>query len=285
LNRTAANAIAGLPNGTTQADDATSGPLDFAAFDPSGQVAGGDDTMPPFTGDDLGGGFEFSIGGICSTPQTTFWLNSNGNVTFGAGDTSFSPSAGAFAAGPPRVGAWQDLFAPRFGGSFPVQALGFSNANEFTVRYINDPTFGDALVSRDAPNTFSINMFDDGTGADEGALAAEGPRSTRVAQQPGVQVRSDGSAYWTLYSGRIDNVSSATVGAGFTSGPGPTFSGNISAYAKSYVIGTGAENSLFELFFGGYDLRWEGATEQVSSPNNPVDVGNVVFRAKNCATA
>jgi hypothetical protein len=282
LNRTAPNVLTNLPNGTTQGDDQTNGPIDFNAFDPSGQVAGGDDTQPPFTGDDLNGGFEFSIGGICSTPQTSFWLNSNGNVTFGAGDTSFSPSAGAFAAGPPRVGAWQDLFAPRTAGSFPVQALGFSNDNEFTVRYINDPTFGDALTLNDAPNTFSINMFDDGTGADEGAAAVEGPRSTRVAQLPGVQVRSDGSAYWTLYSGRVDNVSSATVGAGFTSGAGPTFSGNISAYAKSYVIGTGAENSLFELFFGGYDLRWEGATEQVSSPGNATDIGNVVFRAKNC---
>jgi hypothetical protein len=286
LNRTAPNVLTNLPNGTTQADDQTNGPIDFNAFDPSGQVAGGDDTMPPFTGDDLNGGFEFSIGGICSTPQTSFWLNSNGNITFGAGDTSFNPSAGAFAAGPPRVGAWQDLFASAHAfspGYYPVQALGFSNDNEFTVRYINDPTFGDAISLKDAPNTFSINMLDDGTGADEGAAAIEGPRSTRVAQQPGVQARSDGSAYWTLYSGRMDNVSSASVGAGYTSGAGPTFSGNISAYAKSYVIGTGAENSLYELFFGGYDLRWEGATEQVSSPNNPVDVGNVVFRAKNCS--
>jgi hypothetical protein len=97
-----------------------------------------------------------------------------------------------------------------------------------------------------------------------------------------VQIRPDGSSFWTLHLGRVDNVSSASVGAGFTSGAGSTFTGNISQYSKSYVIGTGAENSLFEIFFGGNDLRWEGATEQVSSPNNAGDVGNVVFRAKNC---
>jgi hypothetical protein len=289
LNRTAANPITNLPNGTVQGDDATSGPIDFNAFDPSGQVAGGDDGTSPFTGDDLGGGFEFSIGSLCSTPQTSFFLNSNGNVTFGAGSALFSPSAADYSGGPPRVGDWTDLLPPAravAAGYFPLQALGFSNDNEFTVRYINIPTFGDGITMQgDKPNTFSINIFDDGTGVDEGSASVEGPRSTRVAQQPGVQVRPDGSSYWSLNMGRIDNTGgSATVAAGFTSGAGPTFTGNISAFSKSFVIGTGAENSLFEIMSGAgtNDIRWEGATEQVSSPNNTGDVGNVAFRARNC---
>jgi hypothetical protein len=300
LNRTAANVITNLPNGTLQGDDDTTpGPVSFNAFDPSHQVAGGDLPAfpPPFVD------YEYSIGGLCATPQTSFFLNSNGTVTFGAGDTFFGPSAAAYSGGPPRVGDWMDLYQPArtgvggglggFPGYFPVVALGLSEDNEFTVRYINVPTFGEVAATQfsgttttGSNNTFSINMFDDGSGVNEGTGVAEGPRANRTAQQPGVQTRPEGSAYWTLYAGRMDELGATVgaVGAGFTSGAGPTFTGNISAYSKSFVIGTGAENSLYEIMSGNTanDIRWEGATEQISSPSNAGDVGNVVFRAKNC---
>jgi len=41
-----------LPNGGTQADDGTNGPIIFENFDPCNQVAGGDDQVFPFRGDD-----------------------------------------------------------------------------------------------------------------------------------------------------------------------------------------------------------------------------------------
>jgi hypothetical protein len=286
LNRLAPNTITNLPNGTLQGDDTTSGPVSFNAFDPSNQVAGGDiqfNPGPVFVN------YEFSIGGLCATPQTSFFLNSNGNVTFGAGDTSFNPSAGAYAAGPARVGDWMDLFQPSRAvapGYFPLVALGFSEDNEFTVRYINVQTFGEVGSALNANNTFAINMFDDGSGVNEGTGVAEGPRAPRTAQQPGVQTRPEGSAYWTLNMGRMDETGSqvGAIGAGFTSGAGTTFTGDISQYSKSFTIGTGAENSLYQLLSGAgsNDIRWEGATEQISSPNNAGDVGNIQFRAKNC---
>ena len=111
-----------LPNGATQAADSTAGPLVWEDFDAGHQVAGGDDQNPPFRGDDsdghsgasnpsipgpLNGGFEYgfggNIGGVCSSPWNTFYLNSNGNVTFGAGDISGAPTVPTLLTGPPRI--------------------------------------------------------------------------------------------------------------------------------------------------------------------------------------
>jgi len=187
-NRLAPNAIspgvtlgqtAGAP---TQGDDSTDGPIVFDSSDPSHQVAGGDDQNPPFFGDDsdgngtpalanpLEGGFEFSFGSPGTPAWNSLFLNSNGSVTFGAGDTSNSPNLLDFRSGLPKIaGAWADLNpSSRVGGflnTFPVQALGFSGINSFKVRYINVPEFGGEACS--SSNTFSISLFDDGRGLDE----------------------------------------------------------------------------------------------------------------------
>ena len=57
LNRTRSDAgrLAALPNGNTQGDNETSGPILFEQLDPSHQVAGGDDKGNSNTGDDEGG--------------------------------------------------------------------------------------------------------------------------------------------------------------------------------------------------------------------------------------
>src|SRR5262249_39767536 len=126
-----------LPNGTTQADDATNGPIIFELFDPCHQVAAGDDQVDPFRGDDsdglgspgplvgpLSGGFEFlfanpvgdvfaGLGGLCVTNPGTpgqgvwngFWLNSNGNITFGGGDKDNTPTVPEFRSGFPKIAA------------------------------------------------------------------------------------------------------------------------------------------------------------------------------------
>ena len=88
---------------TVLGDDATAGTIIFENLDPGHQVAGGDDQNTPFRGDDddgagtpalagpLSGGFEFVFGGPVGTAGCVwngFFWNSNGNITFGVGDTS-----------------------------------------------------------------------------------------------------------------------------------------------------------------------------------------------------
>jgi hypothetical protein len=52
-------------------------------------------------------GFSFRFQG---TPRTSVFVNSNGSVSFGAGDTSFAASGATLVAGPPRIAPlWTDL--------------------------------------------------------------------------------------------------------------------------------------------------------------------------------
>lgn len=250
-----------LPNGSTQGDDDTSGPLSFEEFDPSHQVAGGDDQNPPFRGDDsdgsanptlvgpLLGGFEFAFGGpvgsITNTIWNAFYLNSNGSVTFGVGDTDNTPTITETVTGGPRIAAsWTDLnLASRsaFTNTFPVQALGFAGVNHFVVRWINTPEFNKENCS--SSNTFSIGLLDDGTGRDENASQPlnpanpignnavpfdlqEGPTDLRFTPDPvsgqlfGNPARPDKSGQFCLDYGRMDliGISSRQVLSGLSGG-------------------------------------------------------------------
>ncbi|MEK6302953.1 MAG: hypothetical protein AABO41_19755 [Acidobacteriota bacterium] len=176
---------------TMQGDDDTDGPIIFENLDPGHQVAGGDDQQTPFRGDDndgagtpplagaLSGGFEFVFGGPVGTAGCTwnaFFLNSNGNITFGVGDISGGvgtdpPNVPNFREGPPKIApAWADLNpSARLVDlrDFPVQALGFANINAFKVRWINVPEFGNEVCTGDGggfSNTFAVTLYDDGTG-------------------------------------------------------------------------------------------------------------------------
>src|SRR5262249_38610145 len=128
----------------------------------------------------LSGGFEFVFGGPVGTAGCVWnglFLNSNGNITFGVGDTDNTADVLQFRTGAPRIApAWTDLNpASRSGdvlGTFPVQALGFSGINSFKVRWINVPQFGSELCTaagHGLSNTFSVTLWDDGTGIDENA--------------------------------------------------------------------------------------------------------------------
>src|SRR6185295_5628809 len=154
-------------------------------------VAGGDDQNTPFRGDDddglgtpvlvgpLSGGFEFVFGGPVGTAGCVwngFFLNSNGNITFGVGDTSFLVNVPAFRSGAPKIApAWADLNPSSRAinlCTFPVHALGFANVNAFKIRWINVPEIGKetcAGAQAGVTNTFSITLYDDGTGIDENA--------------------------------------------------------------------------------------------------------------------
>ncbi len=177
--------LANLPNGLTQGDDATNGPIAFEALDLGHQAAGGDDQNPPFRGDDsdgaggsplagpLLGGFEFAFGGpvgVANCAWNEFYLNSNGSVSFGAGDTDNSPTILELRAGSPKIApAWSDLNpGARAGGylnSFPVQALGFADVNAFKVRWINVPEFSKEACG--SLNTCAVTLLDDGSSLDE----------------------------------------------------------------------------------------------------------------------
>jgi hypothetical protein len=270
-NRLAPNPIGpGVALGVTQrtlGDDSTTGfPVVFEFLDPGHQVAGGDDQNVPNRGDDsdsvpgtsLGspapvpavpnssaagtqknGGFEFTFGGPATTSLPCVWngfiLNSNGNLTFGTGDTTANPTVPLFRNSFPRIApAWTDLNpASRAANlcTFPVQALGFANVNAFRMRWINVPQFGSEACTVNASNTFSVTLYDDGTGVDENTTETlsptavvgnnlndgaavfdqqEGPtdlRFTRVAQTGtlvGCSPRPEGSGIFVFEFCRMD---------------------------------------------------------------------------------
>jgi hypothetical protein len=214
-NRLAPNAIGpGVALGVTQpvlGDDDTSGPILFEFLDPGHQAAGGDDQNVPNRGDDSdtvgvvaavagspaippvpnssapgterNGGFEFVFGGpgVTCVWNGFFW-NSNGNITFGGGDTSNTPTVPGFRTGLPKIApAWADLNpAARAVNlcTFPVQALGFVNVNAFKVRWINVPEFGSEGCTTNASNTFAVTLYDDGTGIDENTTETLSPVPT-----------------------------------------------------------------------------------------------------------
>jgi hypothetical protein len=255
-NRLAPSPIGpGVTLGVTQRvqgdDDTTTGTVQFENLDPGHQVAGGDDQNTPFRGDDdngagtppvpgaLSGGFEFVFGGpVASCVWNGLFINSNGNVTFGIGDTANKPTVPEFRSGPPRIApAWADLNPSARAvscGTFPVQALGFANINAFKVRWINVPEFGNEGCTSTAAgnlagasNTFSVTLFDDGTGIDENANQPlnpanpsgnnavpfdlqEGPTDLRYTREPNTGVivgcppRPEGSGIIVLDFCRMD---------------------------------------------------------------------------------
>ncbi len=82
------------------------------------------------------------------------YVNSNGNLTFGSGNTDFSESVAEFLAGPPRIAPlWVDL-SPNNGGQVLVE-FGSGSAK---VSFVGVPEF-----FATGSNTFSVTMYDDGT--------------------------------------------------------------------------------------------------------------------------
>ncbi|MBA3564884.1 MAG: hypothetical protein H0W33_12950 [Gammaproteobacteria bacterium] len=82
------------------------------------------------------------------------WVNSNGNLTFGTGDTTFLASVDDLLDGPPRIAPLWDDLSPDQGGM--VMAAG--DASALTVTFMNVPQFaaGDS-------NNFSVTLNADGS--------------------------------------------------------------------------------------------------------------------------
>ncbi|NNF07609.1 MAG: T9SS type A sorting domain-containing protein [Candidatus Eisenbacteria bacterium] len=95
---------------------------------------------------------------FCGAMYTSVWVNSNGNITFGAGDTDFTESVAEFLSGPPRIAAlWAD-FDPATGGSITTEDVG----GAFVISWVGvaaAPIFG----TPPGPSTFSITLIPDGS--------------------------------------------------------------------------------------------------------------------------
>jgi hypothetical protein len=292
LNRTRnnnVNSFVNLPNGATQAHDSTTAAaVNFNDFDLSHQVAGGD--VVRFPGPVIVD-YEFLHGAItagptCTSPQNSFFLNSNGSVTFGAGDATAVVDAAGFLTGVGRIaGAWADLNPASRGGfpnTFPVQALGFAGINNFKVRWIDIPQTGSETAG--SSNSFSISMFDDGTGIYQTTptvlKAATALRWTVGAGSSltGLPPRPAGSANFNLEYGRMDLVGAPAtpVLAGYTAGTqlaGASGATDVSEAGRTASLGAGVEANLFDFFnTSNYDLRFEGSDATLSTPSTQTDL-------------
>ncbi len=107
----------------------------------------------------------------------TVFVNSNGNLSFGAGDTDFSESPAELLAGPPRIAAlWDDLDAT-FGEGFVVAEQG---SHSTTIHYLSVPQFFDR-----SPNYFSIGLHPFGIIAFDYSATARGDGIVGVTEGGG----------------------------------------------------------------------------------------------------
>jgi hypothetical protein len=106
-------------------------------------------------------GFSFPFNG---SSYTSVFVNSNGNLTFGSGDTDFSETEGEFLADQPRIAPLWDDLSPNSGGTVTVAA----SAGSATVSYVDVPEF---LAT--GANTFSVTLSSDGSySIDYGSVTA-----------------------------------------------------------------------------------------------------------------
>lgn len=85
---------------------------------------------------------------------TSAFVNSDGNLTFGSGESaSTDRSVGRMLGGPPRIAPLFADFDPSAGGSVTTQA----DADVFRVTWTNVPQFGES-----DQNTFQVALFRDG---------------------------------------------------------------------------------------------------------------------------
>ena len=83
---------------------------------------------------------------------TTVFVNSNGSLSFGAGDIESRPSVSLLLAGPPRIAAlWTDL-APMYGGTIVIT----EEPGAWSVEFRNIPEIGTFTIEE--TNTFKVTL-------------------------------------------------------------------------------------------------------------------------------
>ena len=95
-------------------------------------------------------GFTFPFNG---TSYTSVFVNSNGNLTFGSGDSDFSESVAELLSDQPRIAPLWDDLSPNNGGL----VIADGDASSMTVTFSGVPEFPSA-----GSNTFSVTMFPSG---------------------------------------------------------------------------------------------------------------------------
>lgn len=124
------------------------------------------DTVPSATvtgpnGDDSSLQIFLGTSGLCvqavnfvGTTYSDIFVNSNGSVTFGAGDADFTPTVAEFVTNAPKVaGMWTDL-SPNMGGTISTTA----STSILTVAFTNVPSFGSPGSSNSVSIDFNAAM-------------------------------------------------------------------------------------------------------------------------------
>lgn len=177
-------------------------------------LAAGDDTATP-----VSLGFNFPYQGAS---YNSVFVNSNGNLTFGAGDTDFTESVAELLAGPPRIAPrWDDLDA----GDGVVVASP-DDDDKITFHFISVPEFFST-----SPNYFSIELDEDG------------------------EIEIDYTA-----TSRTDGLSGITQGGG-AADPGETDlseDDDHSAEGTTYELFPGTDVFSFDLFFTDLEFEEDG---------------------------
>jgi hypothetical protein len=138
--------------------------------------------------EELALGFDFPFQG--STYSSVF-VNSNGNLTFGSGDTDFSESVSEFLNDQPRIAPLWDDLSPNQGGLVLVDG----DASSVTITFEDVPEF-----FASTGNTFSVTLSSDGSiDIDYGSVAAAdgivGVTEGGGAADPGATDLSAGGPY------------------------------------------------------------------------------------------
>lgn len=136
--------------------DLGGGPISGMEFDP---FAPGYTSITGFTDDNYIGpinlGFTFNFFGV---DYTQLYINSNGNLTFGSGSSTYNNSPFPLADGLPRIAPFWDDVDPRYGGAYTYNN---SMPGVFVVSWVNSPLYLNG-GSGGATVTFQVSLFGPG---------------------------------------------------------------------------------------------------------------------------
>jgi hypothetical protein len=114
-------------------------------------------------------------------PRNSVFVNSNGSLSFGAGDPSFEATVPAFLAGPPRISPlWTDLDPTGFLGN-PGLVLADTTSRPAAVHFVSVSEFFSSN-----PNYFTAELADQGKIALKWGPTARGEALVGVTQGGGV---------------------------------------------------------------------------------------------------
>ena len=131
-------------------DGATTGRyvLDIEAIDGTLLSLGDDDSI------EVPLGFSFPFNG---TNYSSVFVNSNGNLTFGSGDTDFTESVSEMLSDQPRIAPLWDDLSPNQGGLVIFD----SGAGQASITFDSVPEF--AFFTSGGANSFTITLREDGS--------------------------------------------------------------------------------------------------------------------------